>query len=56
MRIYPDEIFADTHEPGLTPEERADGQAYVEATHSGGPAEEEAWGRLVARWGAPSIR
>jgi hypothetical protein len=53
VRIYPDEIFADTHEPGLTPEERADGQAYVEATHAGSAAEEEAWGRLVARWGAP---
>jgi hypothetical protein len=54
VRVYPDEIFADTHEPGLTPEERADGQAYVEATHSGSAAEEgEAWGRLVYRWGAP---
>jgi hypothetical protein len=51
VRIYPDEIFADTHEPGLTPEERADGQAYVEAVHAGG--ERQAWAGLVGRWGAP---
>jgi hypothetical protein len=53
VRIYPDEIFADTHEPGLTPEERADGKAYVEAMQAGGTAEQDAWARLVARWGAP---
>lgn len=53
MRIFPDEIWADTHEPGLTPEERADGERYLAAMHDGADAEREAWRTLVARWTAP---
>jgi hypothetical protein len=52
VRIFPDEIWADTHETGLTPDERADGNAYVAAMHDGLVPEREAWGRLVARWTA----
>ena len=53
VRIFPDEIFADTHEPGLTPEESADAAAYVAAVQTGTDAERSAWGQLVARWTAP---
>jgi hypothetical protein len=53
VRIFPDEIFADTHEAGLTPEERADGTAYVAAMQAGIDAEKDAWRNLVARWTAP---
>jgi len=53
VRIFPDEIFANTHEPGLTPEESADGDAYVAAMKAGADAERSAWGQLAARWTAP---
>jgi hypothetical protein len=53
LRIFPDELFADTHEPALTADERADGAAFLAAAPGGLPAEQEAWGRLVARWTAP---
>ena len=53
VRIFPDEIFADTHEPELTADERADGVAYLAAAQAGAAVELEAWGRLVARWTAP---
>lgn len=53
VRIYPDEIFADTHEAALTPAERADGAAYLSAAQAGTAAEQAAWGQLVARWTAP---
>ena len=53
VRIFPDEIFADTHEPGLTPEESTDGTAYVAAMQAGTDAERSAWGQLAARWTAP---
>jgi hypothetical protein len=55
VRIFPDEIFADTHEPGLTVDERADGTAYVTAMHAGAgaDAEKDAWRQLVSRWTAP---
>jgi hypothetical protein len=53
VRIFPDEIFANTHEPGLTPEESADGDAYLAAMKAGPDAERSAWGQLVARWTAP---
>jgi hypothetical protein len=52
VRIIPDEIFADTHEPGLTANERADGLAYLAAMRAGADAEKEAWRRLVSRWTA----
>ncbi len=53
LRIYPDEIFADTHEPELTADESADGAAYLAAAQAGTAAEQAAWGQLVARWTAP---
>jgi hypothetical protein len=53
VRIFPDEIFADTHEPGLTPDEQAAGAAYVMAIHAGLDAEKAAWHALVARFTAP---
>jgi len=52
VRIFPDEIFADTHEPVLTAEERADGSAYVAAMQIGVDAEKEAWRIMVSRWTA----
>ena len=51
VRIFPDEIFADTHEPGLTADEQRDGAAYVATIHTA--AEPEQWAALVARYGAP---
>jgi hypothetical protein len=53
VRVYPDEIFGDTHETGLTAEERADGAAYVTAMQAGIGAEREAWRAMVSRWTAP---
>jgi hypothetical protein len=53
VRIFPDEIFADTHEPGLTPDERTDGTAYLAAMHAGPDPEKDAWRQLVSRWTAP---
>ena len=53
VRIFPDDIFADTHEPALTAEERADGTAYRAAAQAGTAAEQQAWGRLAGRWTAP---
>ena len=53
VRIFPDDIWADTHEPALTADERADGEAYVAAKAAGPGAELAAWGALVGRWTAP---
>ena len=53
VRIFPDDIWADTHEPELTAQERADGNAYLAAKASGLAAEQAAWGVLVSRWTAP---
>jgi hypothetical protein len=53
VRIFPDDIWADTHEPELTAQEQADGNAYVAANASGLAAEQAAWGVLVSRWTAP---
>ena len=53
VRIFPDDIWADTHEPELTAEELADGKAYAAAKASGLAAEQAAWGVLVSRWTAP---
>ena len=53
VRIFPDDIWADTHEPELTAQELADGNAYVAAKAAGLAAEQAAWGVLVSRWTAP---
>ena len=53
VRIFPDDIWADTHEPGLTVEELADGNAYLQAKASGSDAEKSSWAILVTRWTAP---
>jgi hypothetical protein len=53
VRIFPDEIFADTHEPELTPEERTDGSTYMQAVKTGPAAERNAWAQLAGRWTAP---
>ena len=53
VRIFPDDMWADTHEPELTAQEQADGNAYAAAKASGLAAEQAAWGVLVSRWTAP---
>ncbi|HLM89527.1 MAG TPA: hypothetical protein VK284_10960 [Streptosporangiaceae bacterium] len=53
VRIFPDDIWADTHEPELTAPELADGNAYLAAKAAGLAAEQAAWGVLVSRWTAP---
>ena len=53
VRIFPDDIWADTHETGLTADELADGNAYLAAKTGGIDAEKAAWAALVARWTAP---
>jgi hypothetical protein len=53
VRIFPDDIWADTHEPGLTAEELADGNAYLAGKAAGIDSEHAAWAALVARWTAP---
>ncbi len=51
VRIYPDEILADIHDPNLTDAEYADGVAYW--TEAWQPAAEPAaWARLVMRYQA----
>jgi hypothetical protein len=51
VRIFPDEIFADTHEPGLTSDETRDGATYVATI--GSATEAQSWGALVSRYTAP---
>jgi hypothetical protein len=47
VRIYPDEVLADSHEPGLTETERAAGVAYWESLRAG-ESVDSAWRTLVA--------
>jgi Putative peptidoglycan binding domain len=49
VRVYPDEIFADAHEPELSAAERAAGQAYW----TGGKDSLSAWQALLAAYPAP---
>ncbi|WP_437899929.1 hypothetical protein [Sorangium sp. So ce124] len=50
VRIYPDEIFADTHEPALTDAELADGQQYwVDVWRRSEDDRKTAWRRLLQR-------
>jgi len=57
VRVYPDTIAIDAHEPGLTDQEAADGQAYWDAVWRAGkpPAAIELvkapWRGLAARYG-----
>jgi hypothetical protein len=52
IRISPDEIFANTHETALTPEEADAGLAYHIQLNNGAP-EPPLWRDLIARFGAP---
>ena len=56
VRIFPDDIAVHTHEPGLTDDEKRDGQAFwVETVAAGGDAtlERGAWRALAQRHGSP---
>ncbi len=53
LRVYPDEILADSFEPELTDEEIADGQAYWDAAWPGEAEEKLAWRALVKKLGVP---
>jgi hypothetical protein len=52
IRISPDEIFANTHETALTPEEAEAGLAYHVQANNGAP-EQPLWRDLIARFGVP---
>jgi hypothetical protein len=54
VRVYPDAIAVDSHEPALTDEEVADGQAFWrEIWAAPATAEQAAWARLVAVYPPP---
>ena len=56
VRVYPDTLHVDTHEPELTAEELGWGKAYLDREKASGvtaPATLEAWRTLVDRFGAP---
>ncbi|MFG1950361.1 hypothetical protein [Micromonospora sp. NPDC048830] len=55
IRVYPDQIHIDDHEPGLMAEEAAAGRAYWGEGRVGGVTgtpDEAAWADLVRRYGA----
>lgn len=52
VRVYPDEIFSDGHEPELTPEELGAGERYWRAA-STASLESEAWRALTLQFSAP---
>lgn len=54
VRVFPDDIHVDTHEPVLTAAEEADGRRYWEAVWRAGPAPEagaDAWDALADEHG-----
>ncbi len=56
VRIYPDSVHVDAHEPELTADELAWGRAYLERERTAGvnsAAALESWRALVDRFGAP---
>ncbi len=52
LRVYPDDIFADSFEPELTDEEIADGTTFWAAAWPGETEERAAWKTLVSALGA----
>ena len=56
VRVYPDTVHMDSHEPGLTADELTWGQHFWEQTWRGANDEERAkaaWQQLVERFDAP---
>jgi len=53
LRVYPDDIFADSHEPELTDAEIEDGHRFWETGWPDETAERQAWRALVNAVGAP---
>lgn len=53
IRIYPDDLHIDTHEPGLTNAEFEAGRRFQEQSSGGEENARAAWNQLVSRVGAP---
>jgi hypothetical protein len=47
VRVYPDEISADPHEPELAPKEQSDGAAYWTVAQAAGHEDHNAWRALL---------
>jgi len=59
VRIYPDKVHLDTHEPDLSPDERDWGMRYWQDDWAAGAdtgARADAWRALADRFGAPAPR
>jgi hypothetical protein len=53
VRVYPDEIFLNSHETALTPDELAAGQKYYNDLNTGGAATEKPnWAQMVRDFGS----